>query len=244
MTFWRASRPACGQRTADRGRLMVDDDAPGSFASPACFLHEIDPVYAGLAGPPDMTAWTDIKPWRTKERERLIAGRLAVPAEVRIAAGEVIAARVLAEIGDVEGRIISAYWPFRGEPDLRPLMEEIARLGGSTALPVVVEKGRPLEFHLWQAGQPLSRGVWGIPVPAEKRPCIPDVVIAPVVGYDDRCYRLGYGGGYFDRTLAAMEPRPKVIGVGYSAAKLSTIHPQEHDIPMDLVVTEAAIARR
>ncbi|WP_390624526.1 5-formyltetrahydrofolate cyclo-ligase [Rhizobium terricola] len=223
---------------------MVDDDATRSFASPACFLHEIDPVYAGLAAPSDMTTWADIKPWRTKERERLIAGRLSVPAEVRIAAGEAIAARVLAEIGDVEGRIVSAYWPFRGEPDLRPLMEEIARLGGSTALPVVVEKGRPLEFHLWQAGQPLSRGIWGIPVPAEKQLCILDVVIAPVVGFDHGCYRLGYGGGYFDRTLAAMQPRPKVIGVGYSAAKLSTIYPQEHDIPMDLVVTEAAIARR
>lgn len=223
---------------------MIDDDAPRSFASPACFLHEIDPVYAGLADSPDMTACADIKRWRTNERERLIAGRLAVPAEVRIAAGEVIAARVLAEIGDVEGRIVSAYWPFRGEPDLRPLMEEIAGLGGRTALPVVVEKGWPLEFHLWQAGQSLSRGVWGIPVPAEKRPCVPDVVIAPVVGYDDACYRLGYGGGFFDRTLAAMQARPKVIGVGYSMAKLSTIHPQKHDIPMDLVVTEAGMARR
>ncbi|MBW8298610.1 MAG: 5-formyltetrahydrofolate cyclo-ligase [Hydrogenophaga sp.] len=222
---------------------MVDDDAPRSFASPACFLHEIDPVYAGLADPPDMTAWADIKRWRTSERQRLIAERLAVPVEIRTAAGEAIAARVLAEIGDVEGRVVSIYWPFRGEPDLRPLMEEIARLGGRTALPVVVEKGLPLEFHSWQSGQPLTRGVWGIPFPAEKRPCIPDLVIAPVVGYDHGCYRLGYGGGFFDRTLAAMQARPKVVGVGYSTAKLSTIHPQKHDIPMDLVVTEAGTAR-
>lgn len=223
---------------------MIDDDEPRPFASPACFLHEIDPVYAGLADPPDMAAWADIKRWRTGERQRLIAGRLAIPVEVRTAAGEAIAARVLAEIGDFEGRVVSAYWPFRGEPDLRPLMEEIVRLGGRTALPVVLDKGLPLEFHSWQAGQPLTRGVWGIPVPAAKRSCIPDVVIAPVVGFDHGCYRLGYGGGFFDRTLAAMQARPKVIGVSYGAAKLSTIHPQKHDIPMDLVVTEAGTARR
>lgn len=223
---------------------MIDDDDPRSFASPACFLHEIDPVYAGLADPPDMAAWADIKCWRTSERQRLIAGRLAIPVEVRTAAGEAIAARVLAEIGDVEGRVVSAYWPFRGEPDLRPLMQEVMRRGGRTALPVVLDKGLPLEFHSWQTGQPLTRGIWGIAVPAEKRPCVPDVVIAPVVGFDHGCYRLGYGGGFFDRTLAAMQARPKVIGVSYSAAKLSTIHPQKHDIPMDMVVTEAGTARR
>ncbi len=223
---------------------MVDDDAPRSFASPACFLHEVDPVYAGLANPPDLTAWADVKLWRTNERRRLIAERLAVPAEVRIAAAESIAALVLAEIGNVEGRIVSAYWPFRGEPDLRPLMQEIVRQGGHTALPVVIEKGLPLEFHFWKAGQALSRGVWGIPVPAEKRPCIPDVVIAPVVGYDHGCYRLGYGGGFFDRTLAATQARPQVVGVGYSAGRLSTIYPQKHDLPMDMVVTESGIARR
>jgi 5,10-methenyltetrahydrofolate synthetase len=223
---------------------MIDDDAPRAFASPACLLHEIDPVYAGLADPPDMAAWADIERWRARERQRLIAERLAVPVEVRIAAGEAITAHVLAEIGDVEGRVVSAYWPFRGEPDLRPLMREIARLGGRTALPGVVEKGLPLVFHSWQAGQPLTRGVWGIAVPAEGRLCIPEVVIAPVVGFDDACYRLGYGGGFFDRTLAAMRARPKVVGVGYGTAKLSTIHPQKHDIPMDLVVTEAGTARR
>lgn len=224
--------------------MTINDDTPRAFASPACLLHEIDPVYAGLADPPDMEAWADIERWRTSERQRLIAERLAVPVEVRTAAGEAITAHVLAEIGDVEGRVVSAYWPLRGEPDLRPLMREIARLGGRAALPVVVEQGLPLEFHSWQAGQPLTRGIWGIAVPAEGRPCIPDVVIAPVVGFDDACYRLGYGGGFFDRTLAAMRVRPKVVGVGYGTAKLSTIHPQKHDIPMDMVVTEAGTARR
>lgn len=80
-------------------------------------------------------------------------------------------------------------------------------------------------------------------MPAERRPCIPDIVVAPVVGFDAACYRLGYGGGFFDRTLAAMPERPRGIGVGYSRAKLATIYPQLHDIPMDLIVTETGAVR-
>ena len=216
------------------------DDETNDFASPACFLHEIDPAYSGLSA---SMAWADVNRWRKAERERLIAERLAVPADVREGWGETIAAGVLAEIGDVSGLIVSAYWPFRGEPDFRPFMEEVAARGGRTALPVVVEKGRPLEFHLWQAGEALSRGVWNIPIPAEQRPCVPDIVISPVVGYDPACYRLGYGGGFFDRTLAAMTQKPRVIGIGYSGSRIATIYPQLHDIPMDVVVTEAGILR-
>lgn len=222
---------------------MADDDIPATFASPACFLHEIDPAYSGLPGPLDNQAWTDVNRWRKAERERLITERLAVPAVARLAHGEGIAARILEEIGDLEGRIVSAYWPFRGEPDLRPFLQTVNERGGRTALPVVVEKGRPLEFHLWQTGEPLGRGVWNIPVPAEARPCRPDIVLAPVVGFDAACYRLGYGGGFFDRTLAGMAVRPSVIGLGYSGARLATIYPQLHDIPMNMIVTEAGIVR-
>ena len=80
-------------------------------------------------------------------------------------------------------------------------------------------------------------------MPAAENPCRPDIVIAPVVGYDPACYRLGYGGGFFDRTLAAMGERPRVIGIGYRSARLSTIYPQLHDIPMDMIVTEACTVR-
>ena len=222
---------------------MADDDIPATFASPACFMHEVDPAYMGLPGPLDRQAWADVSRWRKSERERLIAERLAMSPELRAANAEAIVAGVLAEIGDIRGRIVSAYWPFRGEPDFRPLLQEVAARGGRTALPVVIEKGRPLEFHAWQAGDPLSRGVWNIPVPAERRPCTPDIVLAPVVGFDAACYRLGYGGGFFDRTLAAMPAKPHIIGVGYSQARLATIYPQPHDIAMDLIVTEAGVVR-
>ena len=223
--------------------MQGDDDSPATYASPPCFMHEVDPVYLGLPEAADFQTCKDVERWRKSERKRLIDERLAVPAGVRSRHGEAIAAGVLAEIGSVRGLIVSAYWPFRGEPDLRPLQQQVAEGGGRMALPVVVEKGRPLEFHLWQQGGALARGIWNIPVPAERAPCRPDVVIAPVVGYDADCYRLGYGGGYFDRTLAVLPKKPRVIGVGFRQARLPTIYPLPHDVPMDAVVTETGIVR-
>ena len=84
----------------------------------------------------------------------------------------------------------------------------------------------------------MERGAWSIPVPAEGPGVTPDVTLAPVVGWDAAGFRLGYGGGYFDRTLAALSPRPFAIGVGLDAARLITIFPQPHDIPMQVIVTE------
>lgn len=86
-------------------------------------------------------------------------------------------------------------------------------------------------------------GVYDIPVPDGTEIVVPEVAIVPMVGFDERGYRLGYGGGYFDRTLAAIKPRPLAIGVSYEVLRLATIHPQPHDLPMDFVVTEAGIYR-
>lgn len=182
-----------------------------------------------------------IMTWRKAERERLIAARLAVGGEQRATWSADISDRVLASMGDVRGAVVSVYWPFRGEPDLRGLMTGVASRGGVCALPVVVEKGRPLIFRRWQEGEPLARGVWNIPVPAQGVEVVPDLAIAPVVGFDRQCYRLGYGGGFFDRTLAALNPRPRVFGVGYELQALGTIHPLDHDIPMQAIVTEAQV---
>ena len=117
--------------------------------------------------------------------------------------------------------------------------------GMRVALPVVVAKGMPLVFREWHPRAHLEPGVWNIPVPADGEEVTPTVVIAPLVGFDDDAYRLGYGGGFFDRTLAALCPRPLIIGVGHSLGRLATIYPQPHDIPMDWIVTgNAAPARR
>lgn len=217
---------------------MIDDDEGGTSA---CFAHELQQLADGSFVAVDEQQRRDVMRWRKSERERLIAVRLEVLASEREAWARAIAAHV-AENEDFEGRTVSFYWPFRGEPDLRPLMETVIAAGGACALPVVVEKGRPLEFRAYTPGDRLERGIWNIPVPAEGAVVTPDIVIAPVVGFDPAAFRLGYGGGYFDRTLAAMAPKPCVIGVGYELARIATIFPQPHDIPMSAIVTQNGTA--
>jgi len=98
-------------------------------------------------------------------------------------------------------------------------------------------------FRPWSPGEALAKGVWNIKVPATAEEVVPNVVIAPVVGFDRACYRLGYGGGFFDLTLATMKNSPLKLGVGYRQQALLTIHPQPNDIPMDMVITEEGASR-
>ncbi|APH72874.1 5-formyltetrahydrofolate cyclo-ligase [Aquibium oceanicum] len=202
-------------------------------------MHELDPSYSGIS-PGDAQTTIDVARWRKSQRERLIAERLAVPADARAEAARRIANRLDAEIGIVEGSVVGIYWPFRGEPDLREWASSVPARGGQLALPVVLEKGKPLEFRTWSAGEKLEKGVWNIPVPAGGTATLPDIVVVPVVGYDDAGFRLGYGGGFYDRTLAAMPSRPLTFGVGYELAKLPTIYPQWHDIPLDRMIIDGA----
>jgi 5,10-methenyltetrahydrofolate synthetase len=218
---------------------MSASDEFGQYASPPCFLHELQDDFRPAVA--DEQAAADVKRWRKTERERLIAARLALSADERAAHAKIIAARLDALLGDVSGEIVGLYWPFRGEPDLRGWAETVRARGGAIALPVVVAKATPLVFRIWKPGEKLEKGVWNIPIPASGDPVFPDVVVSPVVGFDASPYRLGYGGGFYDRTLAAMPRRPRVVaGVGYALQRIPTIYPQPFDIPMDVVLTEEA----
>jgi 5,10-methenyltetrahydrofolate synthetase len=229
-----------GERTMT-GSHDHDGQGSGEYASPPCFMHEVDPAYMGVV---DAQQQIDVARWRKGERTRRIEARLAMSAAERQSHTEAIIQRIDELVGDVSGKIVSAYWPIRGEPDLRAWLETIWARGGEGALPIVVAKGQPLIFRTWRQGEALEKGVWNIPVPANGPDVHPDIVISPIVGFDRSCYRLGYGGGYFDRTLAAAKTRPQVIGIGYSTMELPTIYPQPHDIPMDVIVTEREIVRR
>lgn len=211
------------------------DELPNEYASPPCFMHELMPEFRTSTR---SSAWSDVARWRKAERERLIAERLALSADQRAARSEAIARKLDQAIDKVGNRIIGLYWPIKGEPDLRNWLILLIERGARIALPVVVEKGAPLEFRLWAPGEPLERGIWNILVPAHRNVLMPDIVIAPVVGFDAANYRLGYGGGYFDRTLAAAPKKPLAIGIGYGSSRISTIYPQQHDIAMDLIVTD------
>ena len=219
--------------------MQHHDDAAeiGEYASPPCFMHELSPDFQPK---PERTgAWGDVARWRKAERQRLIDARLAMSAQERAGRAERIAAGLDRAIGRVSGRIVSAYWPFRGEPDLRNWTIRVIERGGRIALPVVIRKGWPLEFRIWAPGDPLERGVWNILVPSRGPAVEPDIVVAPVVGFDAAGYRLGYGGGFYDRTLGAMRRKPLALGVGYEAARIATIYPQPHDVALDAIVTDA-----
>jgi len=183
---------------------------------------------------------TEVKTWRRTERERLIALRMALPPAERRA----MSARITAPLREIvveRPGILGIYWPFRAEFDPRPLVDSLGADGRQFALPVVIDRRGPLEYRAWAPGEALVAGVWDIPIPERREIVLPTMVLAPVVGFDRAGYRLGYGGGYFDRTLGAMNPRPLAIGVGFAAQAIDTIYPQPFDIPMDLIVTEAGV---
>jgi 5-formyltetrahydrofolate cyclo-ligase len=184
----------------------------------------------------------EIKAWRRAERERLIAWRMALAPAIRRTAGQLIAASLEDLIGERPG-VLGVYWPFRAEFDPRPLIDALIASGRSVALPVVIDRKGPLEYRSWAPGEPLAAGVWDIPIPEKRDIVVPAMVLAPLVGFDRACYRLGYGGGYFDRTLAALSPRPLAIGVGFAAQEIATIYPQSFDIPMDMIITEEGVRR-
>ncbi|MBS0377129.1 MAG: 5-formyltetrahydrofolate cyclo-ligase [Proteobacteria bacterium] len=185
----------------------------------------------------------DVARWRRAERERLLGLRGAIPPAERLEQTQRLCASLSALIPP-DDRILSLYWPIRGEPDLREWMRQRLSCNGRVALPVATELGRPLEFREWRNGARMTRGLWNIPYPADGAAVRPAVILAPLVGFDGGGFRLGYGGGFFDRTLASLDPRPTVVGVGYAVSEIATIYPQPHDIGMDWIVTGDGAPRR
>lgn len=191
---------------------------------------------------------TGLKHWRKDARERLIAARLVLGEERLAEWRTAIDAHLTRAFPGLVHGVTAFCWPFQNEYDARFLARQLRARGAKTALPVVVKHGQPLIFRLWQPGNVLARGVYDIPYPASGDAVVPDVALVPMNGFDAGGFRLGYGGGFFDRTLAALRAgggeRPVAIGVTYELARMETIHPQPFDIPMDYVVTERGVYQR
>lgn len=220
---------------------MSNAPSDSEFASSPCSWHEFDgPANAGAGGEPP----ADVAAWRVAERKRQIEARQGISLPDRAA----LAARMVdcleQEIVAAGCRTVSLYWPIRGEPDLRPLIARLVAKQLHCALPVVTARQQALEFFSWAPGEPLKPGFWNIPVPTAGERVEPELLLAPLVAFDRAGYRLGYGGGYFDRTLAALPGRRTVLGVGYAAAAIDSIFPQPHDIAMDAIVTEHGVRGR
>lgn len=225
--------------------MTSDSEAPGRYASPPCMAAEVDPAYFDpLAVDPEQAR--DVVRWRRAERTRLRAERDALSVADRQAAGAAIVGH-LADLlrkrfGTMRGRVFSGYWPIKGEPDLRPLLAALDDEGALVALPLVEVKAAPLVFRRWTRETRMVRGDWNIPVPPPEAEAVtPEIALAPVVGWTAEVFRLGYGGGYFDRTLAELRPRPFAVGVGFELSRLDSIRPEGHDQRLDAVVTEVGV---
>ncbi len=179
--------------------------------------------------------------WRKEQRNQLLARRMAVSLLERRHKNGVITEQLLQAFPMQPDTIVGLYWPFKGEFDPRFLVRAWRAAGVRAALPVVVQKNAPLEFREWWPGVATRKGVYDLPVPLDTEVLQPDLLLIPPVGFDARCFRLGYGGGYYDRTLAAMQKMPLRVGVAFELSRMETIHPHPHDIPMDVIVTESGL---
>lgn len=185
--------------------------------------------------------WKDISVWRKAQREQWIAWRCAIPEAQRAMWGEQMTALLCALLPAPQRMVIGFCWPFKAEFDARFAVHYWRGQGAVAALPEVIGKGQALRFSQWWPGAAMTRGVYDIPIPDGTPEVLPDIAIVPMNAFDGRGFRLGYGGGYFDRTLAALDRRVVAIGVTWDACRVTSIFPQAHDIAMDLVVTEAGI---
>ena len=179
-------------------------------------------------------------------RRALIAQREALPPQTVTAWSRAICEHLQQEFPRLAQQRVAFCWPIRNEADLRPLIERWLRDGDSDfvpLLPVVTAPGAALAFRRWLPEAPLTLDRHGIPTPSAGEFVIPDALLIPVNAFDAHGYRLGYGGGYFDRTLAAANPRPLAIGIGFAQAQVDSVEPEEHDMRLDVIVTEQGIVK-
>lgn len=138
--------------------------------------------------------------------------------------------------------VVAAYWRIRDELDCQPILVRLMDSNHTVVLPVVMGPEEPLDLRVWEQGEALYESGFGTLAPSELAPrAEPDIVIVPLLGFDSRGTRLGYGGGYYDRTLAALGKRPKLVGLAFAAQELDRIPREAHDVPLDAVVTETGI---
>lgn len=180
---------------------------------------------------------------RSRLRREMIARRAALAPEAHATLSAGVRAALDRAFPDLAAHIVGFCWPVQNEPDLLPLVNELVARGGRVALPVVVRPGAPLAFREWWPGQPLAPDRYDIPTPTDGDFLTPQVLLLPVNAFDDAGFRIGYGGGFFDRTLATLSPRPLAIGVGFAFQRVDSTRPQSHDQPLDAIVTETGCRR-
>jgi 5-formyltetrahydrofolate cyclo-ligase len=144
------------------------------------------------------------------------------------------------ELGPAD--VVAAYWRIRDELDCQPILVRLMDSNCTVVLPAVSGPEAPLDLRVWEQGSALYEAGFGTLAPSELAPrAEPDLVIMPLLGFDSAGTRLGYGGGYYDRTLATMNKKPRLVGLAFAAQELEYIPRDSHDVPLDAVITEAGI---
>ena len=182
--------------------------------------------------------------WRKALRKDAIARRMALSQHECGHNSEAIRHHLHRHFPQLAALRVGFCWPLKNEPDLRPLLAHWqieGNLSFAALLPVVVAANRPLAFRAWTPETSLNEDRYGIPTPAAGNFLQPQALLIPLVAFDAAGYRLGYGGGFFDRTLASLHPRPLAIGVGFELNRVETILPEAHDARLDAIVTEAGV---
>ena len=173
-------------------------------------------------------------------RREALARRDTLPAEARKAAAEAIAARAFPLV-IAPGTIVSGFMPLKSEINPLPLLRKLADAGARLALPVVAGRGKPLIMRSWRWGAPLAAGVWGIREPGPEAPEVqPDILLVPLLAFDRSGYRIGYGAGYYDLTIAQLRANKPIVAVGiaFAAQEVETVPRTAFDARLDLVLTE------
>jgi 5-formyltetrahydrofolate cyclo-ligase len=178
---------------------------------------------------------------KTQLRQQLIALRqsLSNPLERAEALQQVMRVWLI----DRPDTVIGAYWPIKGEFNALPALYrwQEAALDGQyrrIGLPVIDKETKSLRFHAWYPGCPMAEDAYGIPKPKDTEEIMPTLLFVPCVGYGPHGVRLGYGGGFYDRTLAALTPRPFTVGLGFAFSYVPDLKPEAHDVPLDAMLTE------
>ena len=187
-----------------------------------------------------MSEWQEL---RSKQRIEMLACREEVSKNNRYCWSSAITATLKKGFPVLQRSAVGFYWPRCGEYDPRPAIKFFQEKGAIIALPEIENKREPLRFRKWWPTAPMKVDIYGIPVPDKTELIAVDAIIIPMVGFDKQGYRLGYGGGYFDRTLAVIKPTPLTIGVAFEISRLNSIAPQSHDIRVSFIVTEMGIYR-
>lgn len=174
-------------------------------------------------------------------RQRLLADRVAAATQ-RPQAGETLPGHFAPTWRPAKGQVVAGYWPLHHEMDPGPLMMSFLEAGARLCLPVMQGEERPLLFRSWRPGDTLETGTFGVEEPVDRAPeSVPDLVLVPLVGVDRAGMRLGFGKGYYDRTLAALRRAGTVraVGVAYAEQLVDRVPSEAHDQALDALVTDA-----